>query len=67
MGLRKLLSSKNTRTMSALSTLGQAAVALYRGDTKVATLLAVAAALSYRYSWIGMLAQVGIRFYQRSR
>ena len=67
MGLSKLLSSKRTRTFSALSTLAQAALALYRGDRTAATLLAGAAALSYKSSWLGMLAQVAIRAYRRAR
>ncbi|WP_254537516.1 hypothetical protein [Halomarina litorea] len=67
MGLSEILSSKNTRTLSALSTLVQAGLALYRGNTKVAALLVGAAVLSYRTSWVGMVAQVAIQLYQRMR
>lgn len=67
MGLKELLSSKNTRTLSALTTLAQAGYALYRGKKTVAALLVGAAVLSYRNSWVGMVAQLAIKLYQRAR
>ncbi|MFC6836319.1 hypothetical protein [Halomarina ordinaria] len=67
MGLSKLLASKSSRRLSALSMLVQAARALYRGNRRVGALLLGAAVLSYRWSVVGLVAELGIRLYQRSR
>ncbi len=45
----------------------EAGMALYRGNKRVAALLAGAAVLAYRWSVVGLLAELGIRLYQRRR
>jgi len=67
MGLTDILDSKNTRTLSALSMLAEAGMALYRGNKQVAAMLAGAAVLAYRFSWVGMVLELAIRLYQKSR
>ncbi len=47
--------------------LAEAGLALYRGNKRVAALLAGAAVLAYRWSVAGLLAELGIRLYQRRR
>jgi hypothetical protein len=64
MGLTDVLDSRNTRTLSALSMLAEAGLALYRGNRRVAALLAGAAVLAYRFSWVGVVAELAIRLYQ---
>jgi hypothetical protein len=64
MGLTDVLDSRNTRTLSALSMLAEAGLALYRGNRRVAALLAGAALLAYRFSWVGVVAELAIRLYQ---
>lgn len=67
MGLTDVLSSENSRRLSALSLLAQAGLALYRGNRQIAALLAGAAVLASRVSWLGIVAQVAIRLYKQFR
>ncbi|WP_254543557.1 hypothetical protein [Halomarina pelagica] len=67
MGLGTFLASRSSRRLSALSMLAEAGLALYRGNKRVAALLAGAAVLAYRWSVAGLLAELGIRLYQRRR
>ncbi|MFC7155385.1 hypothetical protein ACFQPA_07950 [Halomarina halobia] len=67
MGAGKFLRSKSSRRLSALSMVAEAGMALYRGNKRVAALLAGAAVLAYRWSVVGLLAELGIRLYQRRR
>ncbi|EMA54064.1 hypothetical protein [Halococcus thailandensis] len=67
MGLAKALKSKQAGQISAISMLVEAGLALYRGEKKIAALLLGAAALSYRWSIVGIVAEALIRIYQRLR
>lgn len=67
MGLTDLFDAKRAGPLSALSMLAEAALALYRGDTRLAALLVGAAALAYRWSFAGQIAKALIRLYQRIR
>ncbi|EMA51033.1 MULTISPECIES: hypothetical protein [Halococcus] len=67
MGLSDLLTSKRSGLVSAVSMLVEAGLALYRGDKKIAALLLGAAALAYRWSFVGAIAEILIRAYQRLR
>jgi len=67
MNLTGLLSSNESRQLNALSLLAQAGLALYRGNRQIALLLAGAAVLAYRVSWLGIVAQIGIRLYKQFR
>ncbi len=67
MGLAKAFTSKRSGQVSAISMLVEAGLALYRGERKIAALLLGAAALSYRWSIVGIVAEVLIRVYQRVR
>lgn len=67
MGLADLLTSKRSGQISALSMLVEAAIALYRGERDVAALFLGAAALAYRWSFLGMVAEILIKAYQRIR
>ena len=67
MGLVKAFKSKQAGQISAISMLVEAGLALYRGEKKIAALLLGAAALSYRWSIVGIVAEALIRVYQRLR
>lgn len=67
MGLAKAFKSKQAGQISAVSMLVEAGLALYRGEKKIAALLLGAAALSYRWSIVGIVAEALIRIYQRVR
>ncbi|EMA46242.1 hypothetical protein [Halococcus saccharolyticus] len=67
MGLSDLLTSKRSGMISAVSMVVEAGLALYRGDKKIAALLLGAAALAYRWSFVGAIAEILIRAYQRLR
>ena len=67
MGLSDLLTSKRSGLVSVISMVVEAGLALYRGDTKIAALLLGAAALAYRWSFVGAIAEILIRAYQRLR
>ncbi|WP_256684630.1 hypothetical protein [Halococcus qingdaonensis] len=67
MGLANAFKSKQAGQISAISMLVEAGLALYRGEKKIAALLLGAAALSYRWSIVGIVAEALIRVYQRLR
>ncbi|WP_129115735.1 hypothetical protein [Halegenticoccus tardaugens] len=67
MALKKLLGSKWSRRLSALSFVAQAASALKRGKTKLAVLLVTAAAIAYRSSAAGVVLELLLRGYRRKR
>ncbi|EMA49771.1 hypothetical protein C448_01749 [Halococcus morrhuae DSM 1307] len=67
MGLANAFKSKQAGQISAVSMLVEAGLALYRGEKKIAALLLGAAALSYRWSIVGIVAEALIRIYQRVR
>lgn len=67
MGLANAFKSKQAGQISAISMLVEAGLALYRGEKKIAALLLGAAALSYRWSIVGVVAEALIRIYQRVR
>jgi hypothetical protein len=67
MGLANLFTSKQAGLASSISMVVEAGLALYRGDTKVAALLLGAAVLAYRWSFVGAIAEILIRAYQRLR
>ena len=65
LGLRKLLSNKRTKQLSALSMLMQAGRELKRGDVKLAVLYVVGAAVSYKNTAVGFAMQAALRAYRR--
>lgn len=67
MGLANAFKSKQAGQISAISMVVEAGLALYRGEKKIAALLLGAAALSYRWSIVGIVAEALIRIYQRVR
>lgn len=67
MGLMKLLGSKRVRQLSVLSTLFEAVTAFRRGKTKLAALLVGVAALSYKRSGLGFVAQLAIKLLKKRR
>jgi hypothetical protein len=67
MGLANVFKSKQAGQISAVSMLVEAGLALYRGEKRIAALLLGAAALSYRWSIVGIVAEALIRVYQRAR
>ena len=67
MGLTDAFESKQAGQLSAISMLVEAGLALYRGDKRVAALLLGAAVLAYRWSFVGFVAEILIRIYQRVR
>jgi hypothetical protein len=67
MGLANAFKSKQAGQISAVSMLVEAGLALYRGEKKIDALLLGAAALSYRWSIVGIVAETLIRVYQRLR
>lgn len=67
MGVTRVLDSQGARRLSAVSMLVEAGLALVRGKRRLAALLLGAAALAYRFSFLGVVAEVLIRFYQWRR
>ena len=67
MGITRVLRSRGARNLSAVSMLVEAGLALARGKRTIAALLLGAAALAYRFSAVGFLAEVLIRLYQWRR
>ncbi|WP_101297333.1 hypothetical protein [Halegenticoccus soli] len=65
MVLKKLLGSKWSRRLSALSFVAQAVSALKRGKTKLAVALVTAAAIAYRSSVAGIVIELLLRGYRR--
>lgn len=65
MGLFKLLASKRSKQLSVVSTLAEAAMSFKRGQKKLAALLVGVAALSYKKSSLGFLAQILVKLYQK--
>jgi hypothetical protein len=65
MKLTKLLGSKRSRQLSVVSTLAEAVMSFRRGQKKIAALLLGAAAISYKRSELGYLAQLGVKLYQK--
>jgi hypothetical protein len=67
MGLTKLLSSKWSRRLSALSVLSEAARAFKSGNKKLAALLVGGAALAYRSSKLGFVVSLVARRLRRKK
>ena len=67
MGLTDAFDSKRSGQISAISMLVEAGLALYRGEKRIAALLLGAAVLAYRWSFVGAIAELLIRVYQRVR
>lgn len=67
MGLTQVLHSRGARQLGAVSMLVEAGLALARGKRRLAALFLGAAALAYRVSALGILAEVLIRLYQWRR
>ena len=65
LGLRKILSSKRTKQLSALSMLAQAGRELKRGDVGLALLYVVGAGVSYKNTAVGFAVQAVLRAYRR--
>jgi len=64
MGLLDILSSPTARKLSAISMVFESAMAYRRGNNLVAALLLGASVIALRWSWIGYVAELGIRTYQ---
>lgn len=62
LGLKKLLGSKRTRQLSALSMVAQAGTEFKRGDVRTAALYLVGAAVAYRNGLAGFGAQALLRW-----
>ncbi|MFC7045466.1 hypothetical protein ACFQH6_08645 [Halobacteriaceae archaeon GCM10025711] len=65
--LRDLLDSRHVRQLSAVSMLLEALQSLRRGRSRVALAFVGAAALAYRWSAVGFLAELLVRAYRRQR
>lgn len=65
--LTRLFDSRSARNLSTVSMIVEAGLALARGKRKIAALLLGAAALASRWSVVGILAEIAIRFYQWRR
>jgi hypothetical protein len=65
MKLTKLLGSKRSRQLSVISTLAEAAMSFKRGQKKVGALLVGVAALSYKRSELGYLAQIAVKLFEK--
>lgn len=65
MGLLRLIGGKRTRVASALSVLGEAAMALYQGKRRLGMMLLGVAVLMYRWSPIGWVAYLAMRYYRK--
>jgi hypothetical protein len=66
-GLNRLFNSRSARNLSTVSMIVEAGLALARGKRKIAARLRGAAALASRWSVVGILAEIAIRFYQWRR
>ena len=64
MGILNFLASKHARRLSALSMLFESAMAFRRGNRLVSGLLLGATVIALRWSWLGIVAELGIRGYQ---
>lgn len=64
MGVTQALNSNGARRLRAVSMLVEAGLALARGKRRLAAVLFGAAALAYRLSYLGFVAEIMIRFYQ---
>lgn len=67
MVLSEVLGSKSVRRLGVVSTLVDAAMALSRGEKRIAAAFLGAAALAYRWSALGFLVQILVRVYRRYR
>lgn len=67
MALSNVLDSNTVKGLGVASTLVDALMALSRGEKKLAAAFVGAAALAYRWSSLGFLAQVLLRAYRRFR
>ena len=67
MSITDILNSNGARATSSLTMLAEAGIALYRGNKTVAALLLGAAVLAYRFTVIGVVAELAIRIYQFTR
>lgn len=65
MKLTRFLGSKRSRQLSAATTLYEAVKSFRGGQKKLAALLAGAAALSYKRSELGYLAQAVVKLYKK--
>lgn len=63
--LFKLLGSKRSRQLSVISTLAEAVMSFKRGQKKAGALLLGAAALSYKRSELGYLAQIAAKIFKK--
>ncbi|MFC4358847.1 hypothetical protein ACFO0N_12935 [Halobium salinum] len=61
LGLKKILSSKRTKQLSALSMLAQAGNEFRKGNVKLAVLYVAGAAVSYKNSTVGFAMQAALR------
>ena len=67
MSASKPLNASNSGKLNAIAMLVEAGLSLVRGKRKLAAMMLGAAALAYRYSKLGFIAQLLIRFYQWRR
>lgn len=67
MGVSSVLARSNLGRLTALSMVVESALAFLRGNKHTAALLFGAAVLAYRWSWVGIVAELGIRVYQWTR
>jgi hypothetical protein len=67
MMLTDVLDSTSLKGLGVATTLADAVVALSRDEKRLAVAFFGAAALAYRWSYIGLLAQVLVRAYRRFR
>lgn len=67
MGLKRLLGSKRTRQLSALTLLAQGGREFRRGDVKMAGAYLLAALVSYRSTALGLLSRIAVRLFGRKR
>ena len=65
MGLNALLRSKKVKRASTLSMLVEAVLSWSRDERRLAVLFLGAAALAYRWSALGLVAEVALRLYRR--
>ena len=65
LGLRKLLSNKRTKQLSAISMLAQAGRELKHGHVKLALLYVVGAGVSYKNTAVGFAMQAVLGAYRR--
>jgi Fe-S oxidoreductase len=65
LGLTKLLGSKRTKQLSALSMLAQAGNELRKGNPKLAVLYVAGAVVSYKNTTVGFAMQALLRLFGR--